>query len=129
MNEQEAMRLLKTLLDNEGAEWAEESGWLRFRVRHGAAEWETACRAQEGGLLLYAAYPFRPADAQKALAACAEIDRTLVRGAMFPAEDGTIVYRCRAELDDVYGAEDRLRSAIAYSAKVMLRFWGQMSHT
>ena len=114
-------------MDGEGAEWTEEDGVLRFRVRHGAALWETACRAGKDELLIYGSYPFRPRDGQSARAECERINRRLARGAMFLTEDGAIVYRCRAEMDDVYGARERLRAALDYSAKAMLQFWGQMS--
>jgi hypothetical protein len=127
MKEEDVMRLVKALLEREGASWTEEDGWLRFRLRHGAMLWETACRAVPDALLVYARYPFRPADAAKALRLCGEINSRLVRGAMFPAEDGGIVYRCRAELDDVFGAEERLSETLAYSAQVMAHFWGRLS--
>ena len=127
MNENDAMRLLKALLEREGAEWTEERGFLRFRTQHDAMLWETACRAEEGGLLLYGRFPFRCADADRARRSCDEINRTLVRGALFLGEDGAPVYRCRAELDDVYGAEERITAALKYSAQVMAHFWGRLS--
>ena len=33
MNENDALRLLRNLLESRGAEWLEESGWPRFRSR------------------------------------------------------------------------------------------------
>ena len=127
MDEDGVLRLLRAWLDGEGAGWTEENGWLRFRTEHGAARWETACRAQPDGLLLYSRWPFRPADAEKAGRLCGEINRALVRGAVFLAEDGHPVYRCRAELDDVYGAGDRLTAAIEYAAQVICAYWGRLS--
>lgn len=127
MEENEAIHLLKALLDREGAEWAEESGFLRFRVQHDAAIWETACRACRGALLFYGRFPQRPAEPDRARRTCEEFNRKLVRGALYLAEDGTPVYRCRAELDDVYGAEDRIAAALRYSAQVMVHVWGRLS--
>jgi hypothetical protein len=121
------MRLLKALLDGEGVEWLEESGWLRFRAKRDAMLWETACRAIEDAVLLYGRFPFRCADPDEARRACGEINSRIVRGALFLAEDGYPVYRCRAELDDVFGAEDRLAAALRYSAQVMAHYWGRLS--
>ncbi len=129
MKEDEALRLLRALLENEGAQWQEESGFLRFRLQHGGMLWETACRACEGGLLFYGRFPFRCADAERARRVCEEINRTLLRGALYLTEEGTPVYRCRAELDDIYGAEDRITAALRYSAQVMAHFWGRLSGT
>ena len=86
MRENEAIRLLEAVLTREGAEWREESGWVRFRLRHGAAVWETACRAQKDALLLYGRFPFRCGDPDRAGRLCAEINRQLVRGAVFGYE-------------------------------------------
>lgn len=127
MKHDDAMRLVKTLLDNEGAEWTEENGWLRFRTQHGAALWETVCRVCEGGALFYGRFPFRAAEPDKARRACEELNRVLVRGALFLDEDGSIVYRCRAELDDVYGAEERIAAALRYGAQVVTHYWGRLS--
>ena len=127
MKEEEAMRLLKALLTGEGAEWIEEREWLRFRAKHGGMLWETACRACEGALLFYGRFPFRCREPDKARRRCEEINRQLVRGALFLSEEGYPVYRCRAELDDVYGAEDRIAAALEYSAEVMARYWGRLS--
>ena len=44
-----------------------------------------------------------------------------------PGEDGSPVYRCLAELDDVYGAEERIMEALRYSAGVMARWWGPLA--
>lgn len=121
------MRLVQTLLDNEGAEWTEANGWLRFRTRHGAALWETACRVCEGGALFYGRFPFRVYEPDKARRTCEEINRRLVRGALFLDEAGSPVYRCRAELDDVYGAEERIAAALRYGAQVVTRYWGRLS--
>ena len=129
MKENEVMRLLKALLDREGAEWTEEGAYLRFRTQHGAMIRETACRACEGALLLYGRFPFRVADPDRARRVCEEINRRLVRGALYLAEDGSPVYRCRAELDDVFGAEDRIMAALQYSAQVTAWFWGRLSGT
>ena len=129
MNENDARRLLRALLDREGAEWTEEGGWIRFRTQHDAMLWETACRACDGALLFYGRFPFRAAAPERARQVCEETNRRLVRGALYLAEDGAPVYRCRAELDDVYGAEERIAAALRYSAQVMGWAWGRLSGT
>ena len=127
MNEEESIELLKALLARENAEWSEEGACVRFRVRHGGMTWETVCRPVEEALLFYARFPFRCRDAETARLRCEELNRRLVRGALFLGEDGGPVYRCRAELDDVYGAEDRIISALRYSAEIMAHYWGRLS--
>ena len=127
MKENEARRLLLSLLDGEGVEWIEESGWIRFLTRHDAMLWETACRACDGALLIYGSFPFRASETDHARRTCEEINRSLVRGALYLAEDGMPVYRCRAELDDIYGAEDRIRTALHYSAQVITCFWARLA--
>jgi len=129
MNEEEAKRLLIALLESVGAEWTEESGWLRFRSRHDGMLWETACRPCPGALLLYGRFPFTPREREKARRLCEELNRRLIRGALFLGEDGSPVYRCRAELDDVFGAEDRLEAALEYSAQVITHYWGRLAGT
>ena len=127
MDEKDSFRLLKLLLDDGGIDWREQGGAVWFRLRRGGMEWETACRAQNAGLLFYGRYPFRPSDQSRAEHLCAEINRELVRGALFPAEDGTIVFRNRAELDDVYGADARIDAALRYNADVIAHYWGRMA--
>ena len=127
MDETDALRVLRALLESEGAEWRGENGWLRFRSKHGAMEWETDCRECGGAMLLYGRFPFRCADAHEARRYCEEINRKLVRGALYLAEDGTPVYRCSAETDDVYTAEQRIAEALRYSAQVIAYCWGRLS--
>lgn len=127
MNDEEAMRLLRSLLEREGVEWAEESGYLRFRAKSGGLLWETACRAQQGLLLIYGRFPFVCRRPERARQICDETNRRLCRGALFLGADGAPVYRCTAELDDVYGAEERIGQALRYSAQVMARSWGPLS--
>ena len=129
MKEEEAMRLLKSLLEGEGVEWIEESGFLRFRARHDGMLWETACRAYEGALLFYGRFPFVCRSPDKARRFCEETNRRLLRGALFLGEDGSPVYRFRAELDDVYGAEDRIAAALRYSAGVMTQCWARLARS
>ena len=127
MNENDAMDLLRALLKSEGAEWVEEGGYLRFRSQHDAMRWETACRACEGALLFYGRFPFRVSDPDRARRICEELNRRLVRGALYLDEDGSPVCRCRAELDDVYGAQERIAASLQYGAQVMAYAWGRLS--
>ena len=85
---QVTMYMLKALLARESAEWTEESGFLRFRVKHGGMLWETACRPSREALLFYARFPFRCRDPETARKRCEEMNRRLVRGALFLGEDG-----------------------------------------
>lgn len=127
MNEEDALRVLRALLDNEGAEWREENGWLRFRSKHGAMLWETSCRAAGGTLLFYGRLPFACGDADGARRLCEELNRRLVRGALFLTEEAVPVYRCSAETDDVYCLEQRIAEALKYSAQVITHCWGRFS--
>ena len=129
MNEAETMRLLRTLLESEGAEWTEENGFIRFRSRHEGMLWETACRPCPGAMLIYARFPVTPGEPEKARKLCEEGNRVLTRGALFPGEDGSPVYRCRAELDDVFNAQTRLEAALEYSAQVITHYWGRFAGT
>ena len=127
MKEEDALRVLRALLEREGAEWREENGWLRFRSKHGAMLWETSCRVCGSTMLFYGRFPFRCGDADGARRFCEELNRTLVRGALFLTEEGVPVYRCDAGTDDVYGAEERITSALKYSAQVIGHCWGRLS--
>ncbi len=127
MDENDAIRLLQTLLEEEGAEWTEQGGYLRFRSRRGAMLWETACRAVDGALLFYGRFPFRAADPDRARRVCEELNRRLTRGALYLADDGSPVYRCRAELDDAYGATERIAAALRYEAQVIAYAWGRLA--
>ena len=129
MKEDAVIRLLKSLLEGKGAGWSMEGGFLRFRASHGGMLWETACKAREGALLIYGRFPFACRDPEAARRLCEKANRQLVRGALFLGEDGAPIYRCRAELDDVFGAEDRVEKALEYSAQVMARYWGPLSGT
>ena len=127
MQETDALRILQALLERESAEWREENGWLRFRSKHGAMLWETACTVSDGATLFYGRFPFRCADADEARRFCEEMNRRLVRGALYLTEDGTPVYRCSAETDDPYCAEQRITEALRYGAQVMAYCWGKLS--
>ena len=127
MQETDALRILQALLEREGAEWREENGCLRFRSKHGAMLWETDCRVSDGAMLIYGRFPFCCADADEARRFCEEMNRRLVRGALYLTEDGAPVYRCTAETDDVYCAEQRIAEALRYSAQVIAYCWGRLS--
>lgn len=127
MKEDDALRVLSALLENEGAEWREENGWLRFMSKRGAALWETSCRVCGDVMLFYGRFPFRLKDADRARSLCDEMNRRLVRGALFLEEDGAPVYRISADTDDVYMAEERIKGALHYSAQVIVHCWGRLS--
>ncbi|MBO4419359.1 MAG: hypothetical protein J5789_06015 [Oscillospiraceae bacterium] len=127
MKEEDALRVLKALLDREGAEWREECGWIRFRSKHSAALWEISCRSCGEEMLFYSRFPFRCGEVEEARRRCERLNRELVRGALFLTEEGTPIYRCEAELDDVYNAERRIASALRYSAQVIVYCWGRIS--
>ncbi len=127
MKEEETARLLKALLDSEGVEWSEEGGFIRFRLKRDGMLWEIACRGCGEAMVFYGRFPFRVPDTDRARRLCEKINRELLRGALFLAEDGCPVYRCTAELFDAYGAEDALISALRYSAQVTAHYWGRLS--
>ena len=127
MQETDALRILQALLERKGAEWREENGWIRFRSKHDSVLWETSCRAIPDALLIYGRFPFRCRDADGARRLIEELNRSFVRGALFLTEEGTPVYRCTAETDDIYGAEQRIAGALGYSAQVITHCWGRLS--
>ena len=121
------LRLLKSLLEAENTQWIEEGGWLRFRVKHDAMLWETACTPCTDGLLFFGRFPFRCRDVETAWRVCGEANRELTGGALFLTEDASPVYRCRALLDDIYYAQERIASALRSSAKVIAHCWSRFS--
>ena len=127
MEEIDAMQVLRALLEREGVERREENGWLRFRSKHDAMLWETDCREADGAMLFYGRFPFRCVRPDEARTVCEEMNRRLIRGALYLAEDGTPVYRCAAETDDAYCAEQRIAEALRYSAQVIAYCWGRLS--
>ena len=127
MKEEDIVRLLKALLDGESVEWREESGFIRFRLEHGGAVWETDCRACGESAVFYGRFPFRVSDAGRARRLCDELNRELLRGSLFLTEDGSPVFRCTAELADIYCAEKALVSALRYSAQAVTHYWGRLS--
>jgi hypothetical protein len=127
MKEEDMLRLLRALLDAEGVEWVEEGGWLRYRMEHDAMTWETSCCPCTDGMLFFGLLSFRCRDKDRAWRVCGELNRQLVTGALFLTQDGNPVYRCRAVLDDVYCAQERLEAALRYSAQVIAYCWGRFS--
>lgn len=125
MQEDECRSLLDALLDDSGVPHERCGPWTRFRFRQGNMVWETACRCRQGEILIYSRYPLRTADQTAALAACCRANGALTRGAMFLA-GGVPTYRIRADLQDPYGARERLAQALEYSAAAITRYWGGM---
>ena len=78
-------------------------------------------------VLIYGRFPFRCADPDGARRICDELNRRLVRGALYLETDGSPVYRCGAELDDVYGAAERLADTLRYGAQTVAYCWGRLS--
>ena len=128
MEEQAVRRTLFALLSESGVEWSEDAGYIRFRARRDGMVWETDCRAMDGQVLFYFRFPFRAADREKTRRVCNELNARLMRGALFVAEDGSPVYRCRAELDDVFLASARLSKALEYGAAAVVRYWGELEY-
>ena len=127
MKEEDSLRVLRSLLISEGAEWHEENGWLRFRSKQGPMLWETCCMAVPNAVLIYGRFPFFCRDADRARRLCDELNGRFVRGALFITDEGAPVYRCTAETDDIYGAEQRIAEALRYSAQVIAHCWGRFS--
>ena len=125
MNQEEVRRLLTGMLENAGVPWIEEADLIRFRVRKDGARWEMNCRCRRGELIVYSRYPFSVPEGLDAWILCSRINARAVRGAMFLPEDGRPVFRVLADLEDVYGAETRLRQALTYAARITVRFWGE----
>lgn len=129
MRETQTRAVLTALLDGSGAAWTTQTGWIRFRMERNGCAWEMCCLPMDGEVLCYGRYPFRLDDREEGLRRCNEVNRQAVRGAMFLPDDGRPVFRTRAELDDAYGANLRLKAAIEYNAGILVRFWNLMSQS
>lgn len=123
MEAEEIQRLLTALLDDSGAAWTRQDGWICFRLKKDGAVWDMACRCRRGGMLAYGRYPFRAADPDRCLRSCSEVNSQVVQGAMFLSPEGGAVFRTEAQLPDPYHGMQLLREAIEYNAAVMIRFW------
>lgn len=127
MREPQTRAVLTALLDESGAVWTNEMGWVGFRMERDGRLWEMRCLPLDGEVLCYGRYPFRLESRAEGLRRCDTVNRQAVRGAMFLPDDGRPVFRTRAELDDAYGARRRLKAAIEYNAAILSRFWNVMS--
>lgn len=127
MREARTRAVLTALLEDSGAAWTAENGWIRFRMERDGCVWEMCCLPMDEQVVCYGRYPFRLENRAEGLRRCEEVNRQVVRGAMFLPDDGRPVFRTRAELDDAYGARRRLQAALEYNAAILSRFWGRMS--
>ncbi|MBR3570942.1 MAG: hypothetical protein IKN96_09145 [Oscillibacter sp.] len=127
MREPQTRAVLTALLDESGAVWTTQTGWIGFRLEREGRLWEMRCLPVDEAVLCYGRYPFRVENRAEGLRRCDEVNRKAVRGAMFLPDDGRPVFRTRAELDDAYGARQRLKAAIEYNAAILARFWNAMS--
>lgn len=125
MQAAECHRLLLALLEDSGVQWESSGEWVRFRFCEDSMVWELACRCARDEALVYSRYPMRAGDRAAALAACDEANSALTRGAMFLSGD-VPTFRIRADLQDAYGARERLAQALEYSAAAIVRYWGKM---
>ena len=124
MEQGETQNLLTRLLDEGGVAWTTQAGLIRFRVRQGMMDWEMNCRCRAGEIVLYSRYPFSVFIEEEAWRLCCDINARTARGAMRLPEDGRPVFRAWADVRDVFGAEDRLREALTFAARITARFWG-----
>ena len=129
LEEQQVSALLKQILNEIEAAWICESGFVRFRIQRGAMKWEVDCRCRKGCVEIYGRYPFQVSDRDAAAKCCGEANLRLNRGAMVLPADGRPVFRDSAEMDDPYGAADRLRRALEFNFRAVARFWGRMERS
>ena len=127
MDEQAVSALLKQVLEEAGITWTRESGFVRFQIQRGGMKWEVDCLCRRGSVEVYGRYPFRVSDRSAALRQCGEANLRLNRGAMVLPADGQPVFRDFVEMDDPYGAADRLRRALEYNFRAVAWFWGGWS--
>ena len=126
MDEQAVFRLLIQVLEEKGIPWQSGDGFVRFLVRRGGMEWEVDCLCRGGSVELYGRYPFRVSDRDACEKRCADANLRLSRGAMVLPRDGRPVYRDFVEMDDPYGAADRLRRALEWNFRAVAWFWDRM---
>ena len=125
MREEDVRRVLLALLEEGGAAYVEENGYVRFRMERDGLLWETACRCTAGAVLIYGRCPFRVKNRDAALRECSDVNCRMTRGAAFLPEDGQIVFRTRADMSDIFDARERLDDALRYNAAALVRFWGR----
>lgn len=123
MEEETVQKFLEQLLENSGVQWVREGGFTRFRVRRDGCTWEVDCRCGKGGAVVCGRWPFSVPDRAAALGRCGEINLRLDRGAMVLPPDNRPVFRDFVELDDPYGAAERLRRGLEYNLRTVVRFW------
>ena len=125
MEQRETQGLLLSLLEDSGVPFQNEQGLVRFRFRQQGMVWETACRCQKDQVVAYGSYPF-PVEKGKALGLCNQFNQQLAQGSFFE-QQGQVVYRNRADLQDPYDARQRLAGCLEQNAGVIVRYWGGFS--
>ena len=124
MDREAVQRLLIRQLEEGSVPWVSQGELIRFWAEQGGMRWEMNCRCRRGELIVYSRYPFSVPVGAEAWKLCNRINARTARGSMLLPEDGRPVFRARADLQDIYGAEERLREALTYAAKLTVRFWG-----
>lgn len=125
MDANDAERLLTQLLEERGADWTRQSGYIRFRVRRDGMCWEADCRCTEREVVIYGRMPFRVEDKDAALAVCNEANLRMVRGAALLPDDGVPTFRTTADTQDIYDADLRLSEALNENSGAVARWWGR----
>ncbi len=124
MEQEDVRRMLLRMLEEAGVPWAEQAGLIRFRAEKGGMRWEMNCRCRRGEAIVYSRYPFSVPMETKAWVLCNRVNVQAPRGAMLLPGDGRPVFRTWAGLRDPYDAEERLRDALTFAARLTARFWG-----
>ena len=118
MEQRETQGLLLSLLEDSGVPFQNEQGLVRFRFRQQGMVWEDQ-------VVAYGRYPF-PVEKEKALGLCNQFNQQLAQGSFFE-QQGQVVYRNRADLQDPYDARQRLAGCLEQNAGVIVRYWGGFS--
>ena len=119
--------LLAGALTGDPIEWVRERNMIRCRAERNGLIWEIDCRAVRGRFECYGRYPFAVTDRETALRRCNEINLLTAAGAMLLPEDGRPTFRTVAALDDIYGADARMRQAMEDNARAIVRYWGTLA--
>ncbi|MBO4913898.1 MAG: hypothetical protein J5449_01715 [Oscillospiraceae bacterium] len=124
MDAKDAESLLTQLLEERGADWTRENGYIRFRLRRGGMRWEADCLCDARRIVIYGRMPFSVGDVGTALELCNRASLRMTRGAMLLPDDGVPTCRTTADVEDIYDAAFRLREALEENAGAVTRWWG-----
>lgn len=117
---------LAALLERSGAEYRRAGGRFRLQFASQGRRWQTVCECWENRILVYGVHPVPYRSRAEALELCSRLNRTVVQGGFF-LQEGRIVSRTGACLEEPWRAQEDAARALEYNAAVLTRFWGELA--